>query len=197
VLARRGLTSNAVLPVSLVLATLRVQYVEGLTDYRYLGDPREAASIAGVRRWVSVFTDAAAVAADQSQALMAQVADLRTAWTARVAAHRTSLGVREVPRAGSATARLLTMLPEAPVATAGTLRRILGVSFPAASSALEELREAGILDTRTIERNATAYVATEVLDLVAMAERRLASTRFDTRVTVPNRPVPARPGPRR
>ena len=193
VLARRGLTSTAVLPVSLVLATLRHQYVEGLTVYRQLGDPGEAASIAGVRRWVSIFTEAAAVAAEQSDALMAQIAELRTAWTARVAAHRASLGVRETPRAHSATARLLRMLPEAPVATAGTLRRILGVSFPVASSALEELRGAGILDTRTIERNATAYVATEVLDLIAMAERRLASTRFDTRVTSPNRPVPARP----
>lgn len=178
--------------MSLVLATLREQYVDGLTAYRHLGDPSDAASIAGVRRWVSVFTEAAAVAAEQSDALMARIAELRTAWTARVAAHRASLGVRDTPRADSATARLLRMLPEAPVATAGTLRRILGVSFPVASSALGE-HGAGILDTRTIERNATAYVATEVLDLITLAERRLASTRFDTRVTSPNRPVPARP----
>ncbi len=62
-----------------------------------------------------------------------------------------------------------------------------------ASSALEELHGAGILDTRKVERSATAYVATEVLDLITAAERRLASTRFDTRATLPNRPVPARP----
>lgn len=193
VLARRGLTSTAVLPVSLVLATLRDDYVQGLSHYRYLGDPGEAANVEGVRRWVSLFTDAADVAAKQSEILRSQIADLRSDWAARVAAYRTTVGIREVPRTGSATARLMSMLPEAPIATANTLRRTLGVSFPAASAALEELRAAGILNTRKIERGANAYLATEVHDLVTLAERRLASTRFDTRVSAPNRPIPARP----
>ncbi|MFJ6018054.1 hypothetical protein ACIQFP_01775 [Nocardiopsis alba] len=42
-------------------------------------------------------------------------------------------------------------------------------------------------------RGAAAYLAREVLELITMAERALASTRFDTRVSVPNRSVPARP----
>ncbi|MBB5786605.1 hypothetical protein [Jiangella mangrovi] len=50
--------------------------------------------------------------------------------------------------------------------TATTLRRILDVSFPAATAALEELRRAGILHTKVIERGATAYIAREVLDLI-------------------------------
>lgn len=190
--ARRGLTSSAVLLVSLVLATLRDQSVERLTEYRHLGDRPGGQCLRRTPLGVGLHRGGA-VAAEQSDALMAQIAELRTAWTVRVAPHRASLGVRETPRANSATARLLRMLPEAP----GSHRRHAaadpGVSFPVASSALEELRGAGILDTRTIKRNATAYVATEVLDLVAMAERRLASTKFDTRVTSPNRPVPARP----
>ena len=33
----------------------------------------------------------------------------------------------------------------------------------------------------------------DLLDLVTVAERRLASTRFDTRESPPVRPVPARP----
>ncbi|MFD6949480.1 MULTISPECIES: hypothetical protein [unclassified Nocardiopsis] len=77
--------------------------------------------------------------------------------------------------------------------TATTLSRILGVSFPAASAALDELRRAGILQPKSIERGATAYLARDVLDLITMAERTLASTRFDTRSSTPNRPVPVCP----
>ncbi|TNC51017.1 hypothetical protein, partial [Mumia zhuanghuii] len=83
-----------------------------------------------------------------------------------------SLGLRPTPRADSASARLLQLLPEAPVVTASTLQQILGVSFPAASTALDELRQAGVVTTFKIERRATAYLATEVLDLITVAERQ-------------------------
>lgn len=39
--------------------------------------------------------------------------------------------------------------------------------------------------------------ARDVLDLVTVTERRLASTKFDTRTSPPARPVPARPVPAR
>lgn len=193
VLARRGVTHGAVLPVSLVLATLRHQYVEGLTAFRHDVDPAAPKAITGIRTWVDVFAQAAQVAADQSADLVSQVQELREDWDARVAAYRASRGMREVPRADSATARLLAMLPEAAVATASTVTRILSVSFPAAAAALDELHQAGVLDARKIERNATAYLATEVLDLITMTERRLASTKFDTRASDPVRAVPAWP----
>lgn len=57
----------------------------------------------------------------------------------------------------------------------------------------DALHRAGILTTKSIERGARAYVAREVLDLVTLSERALASTRFDTRDAPPNRGVPARP----
>lgn len=69
--------------------------------------------------------------------------------------------------------------------TANALARILAVSYPAASAALDELRLAGILNTRSIERGATAYIAREVLDLITLSERALASTQFDTRTSPP------------
>lgn len=52
--------------------------------------------------------------------------------------------------------------------------------------------ESGV-QTKAIERGTTAHLAREVLDLITMTERALASTKFDTRVSTPNRPVPARP----
>lgn len=109
------------------------------------------------------------------------------------AGHRLATDVRPTPLADSAVARLLVQPPEAPVATATTLARILDVSFPAASAALEELRLAGILTTKSIERGAEAYVAREVLDLVTLSERALASTQFDTRISAPSSGVPAHP----
>lgn len=193
VLARQGLTERAVLPISLVLGTLRDRYVAGLTDYRHTSSPSSVESSESINAWLSAFVGAAEIAVEQSEVLMANIVELREAWTHRLSGHRLATGVRPTPRADSAVARLLVQLPEAPVATATTLARILDVSFPAASAALEELRLAGILTTKSIERGAKAYVAREVLDLITLSERALASTQFDTRVSLPNRGVPVRP----
>lgn len=193
VLSRRGLTSTAVLPISLVLATLSGRYVGGLTAFRHACPPSSAEAAAGVQAWLATFVDAALLAADESARLVSEVELLRLEWLERVATYRSAAGVRETPRADSATAKLLRLLPEAPVLTTATVRRILGVSNPSAITALEELKNAEVLVPRRVERGTSAYVATEVLDLVTMAERRLASTKFDTRTSPPVRPVPALP----
>ena len=73
------------------------------------------------------------------------------------------------------------------------IRDSFQVSQKSALTALEELRRAGILSTRAIGRGTRAYLADDLLDLITVAERRLASTRFDTRESPPIRPVPARP----
>jgi Fic family protein len=193
VLSRRGLTDRAVLPISLVLATLRDRYIAGLTSFRHSSPPGSDDANASTNAWLATFVDAAAIAVEQSEDLVRKVAELRSNWTDRLTAHRRAAALRPTPRADSAVARLLAQLPEAPVLTASSLARILDVSFPAASAALDELRQADILATRTIERGATAYIAREVLDLVTLSERALASTHFDTRTSPPNRRVPARP----
>ena len=90
-------------------------------------------------------------------------------------------------------ARLLDLLPEAPLVTARTVERLLAVSHPAARNALEELAGAKILNRKQVERNTTGYLARDVFDLLTFAERRLASTRWDTRDSPPIRSAPARP----
>ncbi len=194
VLARRGATQRALLPVSLVLATLRDRYIAGLGAYRHQAAAGTPDASVAVNEWLEMFLEAAAIAVEQSSLLRDRVNELGIAWADRLSAYRRAAGVRATPRADSAVARLLGQLSEAPVVTATTLTRILDVSFPAATAALEELRQAGILHTKAIERGATAYIAREVLELIAVAERTLASTRFDTRVAAPNRPAPALPG---
>lgn len=181
------------IPVSLVLATLRDQYVDGLTEFRHASAPGSAEANESANAWIATFISAAEVAVAQSEKLVSTINDLRTEWTDRLNAHRVTTGVRPAPRTDSAVARLLALLPEAPVVTATTLAQLLSVSFPAANAALDELRQAEILTTKSIEQGATAYIAREVLDIVTLSERALASTQFDTRASAPNRSVPVRP----
>ena len=197
VLARRGLAPRAILPVSLVLATLRDSYVGGLSAFRYVGAPLSDPAINGVATWLERFVHAADIAVEQATRLAGEVDLLREEWRRRLAGWRTERRLRPEPRAGSATSRILALLPEAPMLTARTVQRLLDVSFPRARDALDELADAGVLSRKGVDRGTTGYLAGEVLDLVGLTER-LASTQFDTRVSKPNRSVPAMPDrPRR
>lgn len=193
VLTRRGLTPSAVLPISLVLLTRSVEYVEALTAYRHDGSGSEASAAEALSSWMELFLESTSIAVDQAGRFAAELAELRAGWVERLASWRAERGVRERPRAGSAVGRLIELLPEAPVMTARTVQRMLGLSFPSARAAVDELAEAGIVTRRQIERGTTGYLATEVFDLLTLAERSLASTRWDTRQSDPVRPVPARP----
>ncbi len=193
VLTRRGLTPSAVLPVSLVLLTRSNAYVDGLTGYRYSGAASSDVAQEAATGWLSTFLEAAELATDQVTRLASELVELRAQWTARLSTHRNALGMRHTPRADSATARLIEILPEAPLVTTNTARRILHVSAPAAYKAVEELAEAGIVTRKNLERGTTGYFAHDVFELLTFAERRLASTRWDTRQTPPSRPVPALP----
>ena len=76
VLARRGLTGRAVLPISLVLATLRHQYVAGLTDYRHSAPPASPEVNTSLNAWLATFVGAAAIAVDQSETLVDEIQNL-------------------------------------------------------------------------------------------------------------------------
>jgi len=195
VLTRRGLTTTAVLPISLVLATRRPDYINGLTAYRFEGAADAPAAVAAVTEWIQVFIDAADDAVTQSQRIVNDIAQVRQDWEARIDQHRQAGGRRRALRSDSTTAHILDALPSAPVLTVRTTAALFDVSTKAAATALEELSAADILSTRSIGRGARAYLADDLLDLITVAERRLASTRFDTRESSPVRPVPARPQP--
>jgi len=189
VLTRRGVTAGAVLPVSLVLLTHVDSYLEGLNAYRHEGTDSTAATNA----WLDVFFTALEHAADQAGIFASELSELWVTWTERHRQARTARGLREAPRADSAVARLLEALPGSPVLTVNTARAMLGVSAPAARNAADELVAAGILHSRRVDRKTTGYLASEVFELVTYAERRLASTRWDTRQSPPRRPVPYLP----
>jgi Fic family protein len=194
VLARRGLTRTAVLPISPVILTRSDTYIEGLTAYRHTGPSVGPAAAEALDAWLGVFLAATETAVEQAESFIEELAALHEDWAERHATFRQTQGLRAHPRAGSAVARLLDLLPEAPVLTARTFQRLAGISYPAARGALEELADARILHRKQIDRGATGYLARDVFDLLTLTERRLASTRWDTRQPPPGRPVPARPG---
>ena len=196
VLTRRGLTRAAVLPVSLVLLTRSREYVDGLTSYRYHGSAGSPEAAAGIGAWLEMFLRAVSVAVEQAREFIVDLEELRERWSQRHALYLSSLGLSRPRRADSAVMRLLPLLHEVPVTTAHTAQRLLGVSDPAARAALEELADAKILSRKRVDRGTTAYLARDVFDLLTVTERRLASTRWDTRKSPPSRPAPALP-PRR
>lgn len=195
VLTRRGLTTEAVLPVSLILSTLRGDYVDGLTAYRH-SDPVDTPGFHAARAaWLRVFASAVLTSTEQAHRLITDLADLRADWEERLNHARSTLGKVRGIRSDSATALVVRDLPATPVLTSATVQRIHKVSHVAADRALAELVSADILHMHE-RRGVRYYQARDVLDLVTVTERRLASTKFDTRTSPPSRPVPARPRPR-
>ena len=193
VLTRRGLTVDAVLPISLVLSTLRERYIEGLTRYRALGEADSSTGMAARAAWIALFAEVTIIACEQAERIDAELEQVRIEWTERLVQSRLARGATRALRSDSATAAILADLPATPVLTVGTVQRIHGVSHVAAGRALDELREAGILSPKSIGPGRRAYVSNDVLDLITWAERRMASTRFDTRLSPPRGSVPAVP----
>lgn len=191
VLARRGLAQDAVLPISLVLSTLRSVYIDGLNQFRYLGAADSAVALEARAEWIRIFAHAATLACEQATDIAKEIRQVRSEWDARLVTRRQ--GKRGL-RTDSAAYAILGDLPGTPVLTSETVVRIHHVSRQSATRALDELHEAGILETRTIGPRRHAYVAPDILELITWAERRLASTKFDPRQSPPHPGVPARPG---
>ncbi|KGF00451.1 Fic family protein [Actinomyces sp. S4-C9] len=193
VLTRRGLTSSRLLPVSLVLATFREQYVAALNDLRFDGSPEAPENARRIAEWIRIFSRAVDEAVTQAEDLRAELLLLAEQWRERLEAFRAANSYTRALRSDSGVARILRRLAGTPVLTVKTASQIYGLSVQNASEALTQLADAGIFSTRSIARGTTAFIANEVLDLVTLSERQLASTQFDTRVSKPVRQVPRLP----
>lgn len=182
ILRRRGLAPRVVPPVSLVLATLAVDYVSGLTGYRYLGDAASSEAMTGLNRWTALFAGSCVRSVEMSQGFEARVRDIQDSWRERLGPVRRN----------STADVLIGLLPGAPVLTVGSAARLSGRSYRAANLAIDELVQAGILTQTNVGKRNRVYEAREIIDAFAGFERQLASPSGDTRVDPPERPVPAR-----
>lgn len=104
---------------------------------------------------VGFLADAVVGTADELMATRRALSLLQSAWR-----------TRRRFRAGSAADRALELLPHYPVLTVGRLAALLGVSFRAASLAMDQLAAAGIVAERTGYRRNRMFTAPEVLSLV-------------------------------
>ena len=69
-------------------------------------------------------------------------------------------------RADSAASKVLRFLHEYPIVTIGRLQQLLGVSFPAASSAVRQLAEIGVLAERTGYKRNRLFAAEEAIRIL-------------------------------
>jgi Fic family protein len=183
VLRRRGLALRVLPPISLVLATGARSYVNGLTQYRYLGSATSRKATEGANTWVAAFAGACTRCVSDATIFQERAKELERGWRKRLGAIR----------ANSATDVLLSKLSGAPVLTTHSAEALIDRTFKPTQTALGRLVEAGILREATITKRNRVYEAPEIIDAFTALERQLASLSGDTRSSPPVRRVPYRP----
>jgi Fic family protein len=146
-------------PVSVWLASDVGGYTAGLTQYRF----------GHTNSWVAWFADAVSGASRAQQQLVGEVRRIRAGWEQKLS----DCGKVRSLRSDAGAWRVLDLLPRHLVLTAPDVVRTLGLTRPAAGTALRVLAGAGILTrfpgaapSRT-GRPAQLYVSEELLGLAA------------------------------
>lgn len=150
VLRRRGLTPAYVPPLSVVLATRRGRYIEGLTRYR-------AGELVA---WLDHFAAAAAQAARLAAAYHRAIETLTERWKQRLAA-------AGAPRADAAAWAVIDLLPAHPIITAPVATAVTGRAKSSIHQAIIQLEVAGVLVPLSGSKRNRAWEASGLLDLVA------------------------------
>src|SRR5487761_2676597 len=182
ILRRRGLAVRVLPPVSLVLATWAQSYIDGLTQFRFVGSPTSPKAVEGINTWVGRFAGACTRSVADATTFEERAAALEEQWRERLG----------TIRANSGTDVLLRVLSGAPILTVDSAAALIGRTFKPAAEAIERLVDAGILRQVTIGRRNRAFEAPEVIAAFTDLERQLASPEADTRTSKPVRSVPRR-----
>ncbi|MEI7813658.1 MAG: Fic family protein [Coriobacteriia bacterium] len=179
-LRRRGLAPSWCPPVSLVLATMKDDYIRVLDDFHSEAPPDSPEAVAGVDRWVSFFAQACTRSVDDAMLFEDRVGAIQADWRERLAP----------VRRGSSVDLLIEALPRTAILTVNQAARILDRSFTAANAAVQELVKAKVLKQVSIGKRNRAFESPEVIAAFTQLERRLASPSGDTHTAAPVRPVP-------
>jgi len=179
-LRRRGLAPSWCPPVSLVLATMKDDYMRALDSFHSEAPPESPDATAGVDAWVSFFAQACTRSVQDASLFEERVAAIQADWRERMAP----------VRRGSSVDLLIEALPRTAILTVNEAARILDRSFTAANAAIQELVKAKVLRQVSIGKRNRAFESPEVIAAFTQLERRLASPAGDTRAAAPVRPVP-------
>ncbi len=149
VLRRRGIAATYVPPISVVLATERKRYIEGLTRFRN-GE---------VGLWIEQFAAAAARAAGLASDYLEAVTTLMEKWRRRLAAG-------PAPRSDAAAWALIELLPAHPVITAPVAAAVTRRAKTAIHQAMRQLTECGVLEPLSESKRNRSWEAVGLLDLL-------------------------------
>lgn len=161
ILRRRRLAPHYLPPISPVLAANYETYIAGLTAYRGHRDDE----------WAGVFARAAGLAAEGARTLGADIERLKTRWTEQAGS----------PRAGSAAAKLIELLPSHPVFHLRSATEFLGVSDEATRLGIERLARAGVVKELTKRKWGRAWASVGLFALLDGFERKLGRPEGATR----------------
>ncbi len=174
VLRRRGLAPHYVPPVSIVLAANYAEYERGLTAFR--DQP--------VEEWCAIFSRAVTIACRGAAELATRIEQLKARWREQAGS----------PRADSAAAKLIDLLPVQPVLDLRTVQDALHVSDEAARLGIARLESAGVLSEITKRKRGRAWESVGLFALLDSFERLVATP---TGASAPARRAPRptrRPG---
>ncbi len=149
ILRRRRIAIDYVPPISVILATDRDQYIEGLTDFRN-GD---------ITAWLEMFASAAAQGASLAAGYLVAVAELMEHW-------RELLEEGPAPRRHAAAWALIDVLPAHPVITAPVAAAATGRAKAAVHQAIDHLATAGVLEPLSTSKRNRSWEAVGLLDLL-------------------------------
>jgi Fic family protein len=155
VLRRRGLATNYVPPISLVLGANKDAYIAGLTNFQK----------DKVQGWVAQFARATTSAGEHAQAFSDAIRSLERDWLDRAAPMRKDSAARVV----------IANLPAFPYITAKIVERLTGKSNMTAHNALERLTQNGILTRHRNRRRGDSWEAKELFQLLNKFERAVKS----------------------
>lgn len=155
VLARRGLASRTLVPVSLVLAAYGDHYIQGLVDFRE----------GGVDQWCGTFASASRLAVEGAAQFERHLATMISRWRLETEA-----------RPDSHLWRACEQTTITPVFTVSSLRDALGASVTASTEVIERLEAIGIVTQVSLGRRNRVYLNRAVLRLLDDFERDLLSS---------------------
>ncbi|MFD0742893.1 Fic family protein [Phytohabitans flavus] len=155
VLARRGLASRMLVPVSLVLAAYGDHYIQGLVDFR------EGA----VDQWCGTFASASRLAIEGAGQFEEHLATMISRWRLETEA-----------RPDSHLWHACEQTTITPVFTVTSLRDALGASTTAATEVIERLEGIGVVAQVSLGRRNRVYLNRAVLRLLDDFERDLLSS---------------------
>jgi Fic family protein len=153
VLRRRGLATDYVPPVSVILANARDRYIAALGRFR----------ADGVTDWIEHFAGATLRAARLASAYLREVDALKARW-------RACLTETVAPRADAAAWALIDALPAYPIVTAPIAAAATGRSKAPVYQAIEQLQTAGVLVALGTSRRNQAWEAIGLFDLLSALE---------------------------